>query len=144
LRVGNFVLVSSIRQQSATTKIQGAANGSFTVSCLDGSVGVLTVEGKSGQFLQAGQSLTISGGEVLSSLSPATTTRGHNSHSGWLYLGLGGAASAAAAAGLAHGGGKQSISPSAPQGKAAGALEIRPGGKRDSQCPLLWPLPVRE
>ncbi|SRR5467141_821012 len=114
LRVGNFVLVSSIRQQSATTKIQGAANGSFTVSCLDGSVGVLTVEGKSGQFLQAGQSLTISGGEVLSSLSPATTTRGHNSHSGWLYLGLGGAASAAAAAGLAHGGGKQSISPSAP------------------------------
>src|SRR6266481_8234500 len=41
LRVGNFVLVSSIRQQSATTRIEGAANGSFVISCLDGSVGVL-------------------------------------------------------------------------------------------------------
>ena len=114
LRVGTFVLVSSIRQQSATTKIEGTANGSFAVSCLDGSVGVLTVEGKSGQFLQAGQSLNISGGAVLSSVSPATTTTGHSFHSNWLYLGLGGAAAAATAAGLARGGGKQPISPSGP------------------------------
>ena len=114
LRVQNFVLVSSIRQQSATTRIEGAANGSFVASCLDGSVGVLTVEGKSGQFLQAGQSLSISAGKILSSVSPALNTTGHNFHSGWLYLGLGGAAAAAAAAGLGHGGGKQSISPSVP------------------------------
>ena len=64
LRVENFVLVSSIREQSATTKIEGAANGSFLVSSLEGSVGVLTVEGKSGQFLQAGQSVNISAGEM--------------------------------------------------------------------------------
>jgi len=114
LRVQNFVLVSSIRQQSATTRIEGAANGSFVISCLDGSVGVLTVEGKSGQFLQAGQSLSISAGEILSSVSSAMNTTGHNFHSGWLYLGLGGAAAAAATAGLGRGGGKQSISPSAP------------------------------
>jgi hypothetical protein len=114
LRVGSFVLVSSIRQQSATTRIQGATNGSFVVSCLDGSVGVLTVEGKSGQFLQAGQSLSISAGEVLSFVSPVINTKGGGLHSGWLYLGLGGAAAAAATAGLARGGGKQSISPSGP------------------------------
>jgi hypothetical protein len=114
LRVGNFVLVSSIRQQSATIRIEGAANGSFVISCLDGSVGVLTVEGKSGQFLQAGQSLRISAGEVLSLASPATNPKGAAFHSGWLYLGLGGAGAAAAAAGLARGGGKQPVSPSGP------------------------------
>jgi hypothetical protein len=112
LRVANFVLVSSIRQQSAGTRIEGSANGSFFVSCLDGSVGVLTVEGKSGQFLQAGQSLRISAGAVLSSASPYTNTTGHNFHSGFLFLGLGGAGAAAAA--LGHGGGRQSISPSKP------------------------------
>jgi hypothetical protein len=114
MRVGNFVLVSSIRQQSATTKIEGTANGSFVISCLDGSMGVLTMESKSGQFLSAGQSLRISGGEVLSFVSPAMSTTAHTLHSGWLYLGLGGAAAAAAAAGLAHGGGRQSVSPSGP------------------------------
>ncbi len=114
LRVVNFVLVSSVRQQSAATKIEGGANGSFVVSCLDGSVGVLTVEGKSGQFLQAGQSVNISAGEIISSVSPATKTAGHSLHSGWLYLGLAGAAGAAGAAGLARGAGRQPISPSGP------------------------------
>jgi len=115
LRAGNYVLVSSFRQQSATTKIAGAGNGSFLVSCLDGSVGVLTVDAKSGQFLQAGQSLNISGGQTLSSVSGATNaTAAHSFHSNWLYLGLGGAAAAALAAGLGRGGGKQSISPSGP------------------------------
>src|SRR6267143_3807452 len=114
LRVENFVLVSSIREQSATTKIEGAANGSFLVSSLDGSVGFLTVEGKSGQFLQAGQSVNISAGEIISSVSPATKTAGHSLHSGWLYLGLAGAAGAAGAAGLARGAGRQPISPSGP------------------------------
>jgi hypothetical protein len=114
LRVGNYVLVSSFRQQSATTKIEGAANGSFLVSCLDGSVGVLTVDAKSGQFLQAGQSLNISAGQLISSAPRAASATGHSFHSTWLYLGLGGAAAAAAAAGLARGGGRQSISPSGP------------------------------
>src|SRR5467141_2568750 len=72
LRVGNFVLVPSFRQQSLTTKIERAANGSFEVSCLDGSVGVLTLDAKSGQFLQAGQSLSISAGQLIAPVSPAT------------------------------------------------------------------------
>ena len=114
LRVEKFVLVSSIREQSATTKIEGAANGSFLVASLEGSVGVLTVEGKSGQFLQAGQSVNISAGEIISPLSPAAKTAGLSLHSGWLYLGLAGAAAAAGAAGLVRGGGRQPISPSGP------------------------------
>jgi len=114
LRVEKFVLVSSIREQSATTKIEGAANGSFLVASLEGSVGVLTVEGKSGQFLQAGQSVNISAGEIILPVSPATKTAGHSLHSGWLYLGLAGAAAAAGAAGLVRGGGRQPISPSGP------------------------------
>lgn len=114
LRVENFVLVPSIRQQSATAKIERTANGSFLISCLDGGVGVLTLEGKSGQFLQTGQSLNISSGGIISPMVPATNAAGRNFHGGWLYLGLAGAGAAAVAAGLTHGGGKQSISPSAP------------------------------
>jgi hypothetical protein len=114
LRVENVVLVSSVRQQSASARVEGGANGTFLVSCLDGSVGVLTMESKSGQFLSAGQSLRISGGEALSFVSPAKNATVPNFHSGWLYLGLGGAAAAAAAAGLGHGGGRQSVSPSGP------------------------------
>src|SRR5258708_35805327 len=95
----------------------GAANGFCLVSGLDGRVGVLTVDAKSGQFLQAGQSLNISGGQTLSSVSGATNaTAAHSFHSNWLYLGLGGAAAAALAAGLGRGGGKQSSRPSGPCG----------------------------
>jgi hypothetical protein len=114
LRIQNFVLVSYIRQQTAAARIEGGPNGSFLISCLEGNMGVLTMESKSGQFLSAGQSLRVSPGEVLAAASPAAPTTGHNFHSGWLYLGLGGGAAAAAAAGLAHGGGKQSVSPSTP------------------------------
>jgi hypothetical protein len=114
LRIGNFVIVSSIRQQSATSQIDRTADGSFRVSCLNGSVGVLTLDGKAGQFLQAGQSLRISAQNQLSPFSSAARAPSQALHSSWLYLGLGGAGAAAAAAAFGHGGGKQSISPSTP------------------------------
>lgn len=112
LRIGNFVVLSSFRQQPAISKITRAPDGSFVVSCLDGSVGVLTADSKSGEFLQAGQSLTISSkAEFLP--SPPSVKQPGNFHTGWLLLGLAGAGAAAATAQLAHGG-KQSISPSTP------------------------------
>jgi hypothetical protein len=114
LRIGNFVIVSSFRQQSATSKIDRTPDGSFRVSCLDGSVGVLTLDGKAGQFLQAGQSLSISPKNELSPLSSSAKQSGQSFHSGWLLLGLGGGGAAIAAATLSHGGGKQSVSPSTP------------------------------
>jgi hypothetical protein len=127
LRIGSLVLVPSIREESATASVDRAPDGSFTVLSLNGGVGVLTLDAKAGQFIQSGQSLRVSlRGElspVLSSgrqttsgpLGSARTARsGNNLHSGWLLLGLAGAGAAAAAAELAHGGGRQSVSPSAP------------------------------
>jgi hypothetical protein len=113
LRIGNFVVVSSSRQLSATSRIDRAKDGSFIVSCLDGGVGVLTLEAKSGEFLQAGQSLTISAGSELLPSSPSAKAPS-NVHPGWILLGLAGAGAAGAAAALTHGGGRQSISPSTP------------------------------
>jgi hypothetical protein len=61
LRMGNLVLVPSFpREQSTTSKAERAPDGSFTVACLDGSVGVLTVKDRSGEFLHGGQSLHVS------------------------------------------------------------------------------------
>lgn len=61
LRMGEFVLVPSFpREQSTTLKAERAADGSFTVSCFDGSVGVLTLKDRSGEFLHGGQSLHVS------------------------------------------------------------------------------------
>jgi hypothetical protein len=127
LRIANYVLVPAIREQSATVKVDRGPDGSFTISCLDGGVGALTLDAKSGKFLQVGQSLRISlKGELSPVLTPGrpttsgppgsaqTAKAGNNLHSGWLLLGLAGAGAAAAAAELAHGGGKQSVSPSVP------------------------------
>ena len=112
LRIGNFVVLSSFREQPATSKITRAPDGSFVVSCVDGSVGVLTADSKSGAFLQAGQSLTIPAkAELLP--TPQTAKLPGSFHTGWLLTGLAGAAAAGAAAGLGHGG-KQSVSPSTP------------------------------
>lgn len=113
LRVGNFVVVSSIRQPSATSRVTRAADGSFQVACLDGSVGVLTLESKSGQFLPAGQSLTASANAQLLPAVPSAIS-GRTFHPSWLLLGAGGAAAAGALAALGHGSSKQSISPSTP------------------------------
>ena len=39
LRIGNYVVVSSVKEQAATFRITRAQDGSFLVSCLGGSVG---------------------------------------------------------------------------------------------------------
>jgi hypothetical protein len=113
VRIGNYVVITYIRQESATSKITRNPDGSFLVSCLDGNAGVITLEGKAGQFLEAGQTLSVSARSDLVSLSPPSRASGHGFHSGWVVLGLAGAGAAIAAAELGHGG-KQSISPSTP------------------------------
>ena len=104
LRVGNYVVVSTVRSLATASRIARAEDGSFQVYCLDGKVGVLTLEGKSGQLLQVGQSLTISAKSELVASAPVTKTK-RNSHTLWIILGLAGAGAAGAAAALAHGGG---------------------------------------
>ena len=114
LRIGNYVVVSYSRKQSATLQVTRAPDGSVAVTCLDGTAGVLTLEGQVGQFLQAGQSMSVSANSFLSPYSSSTKEAGKNFHTGWLLLGVAGAGAAAASTLLIHGGAAQSISPSAP------------------------------
>jgi hypothetical protein len=113
LRIGNNVVVPYTRQRSVTLKVTRTPDGSVQVACLDGTAGVLTLEGNVGQFLQAGQSMNVSANSVLPPYSSPTKESGPNYHPGWVLLGLAGAGAAAAAA-LLHGGTVQSISPSTP------------------------------
>jgi hypothetical protein len=117
LRIGDFVLVPSFpREQSTASKIDRGGDGSFRITCLDGSVGVLTLEGREGEFLHAGQSVKVTlkseKSEALPVFSSPPQHAMQNLHPGWLGLGLAGAA--AFAAELARRGGGQSVSPSAP------------------------------
>jgi len=113
VRIGNYVVVPSVRSIATALRLSRAQDGSFLVYCSDGKIGVLTIEGKSGQLLQAGQSLTVSAKSgLLQASSPAPKSK-RNSHTRWILLGLAGAGGAAAAA-LAHRGGNQTVTLSAP------------------------------
>ena len=112
VRIGNYVVVPSVRSITTVFKVTRAQDGSFLVDCSEGKIGVLTVEGKSGQLLQAGQSLTVSAKSELLASSPVPKSKG-NSHTRWILLGLAGAGAAAAAA-LAHRGGNHTVTISVP------------------------------
>ena len=124
LRIGNDVVVPSFKERTALASIDRAPDGSFLVTCSDGAVGVLPLQGTSGQFLQVGQSVSVApnGGlfpvvrqdAMAGKTSTSAVRAAKASHTGWVYLGLAGAGAAGAAAALSHGGGKQSISPSSP------------------------------
>lgn len=108
VRIGNYVVVPSVRSMATALRVTKAQDGSFLVYCLEGKIGVLTMEGESGQLLQAGQSLTVSAKSELLASSPAPKSKGH-SHTRWILLGLAGAGAAGAAAALAHRGGNQTV-----------------------------------
>jgi hypothetical protein len=59
LRVGNYVVAPVIEAQQSTSQIVRHANGSFTITCLEGSVGLIPLEGATGRVLQAGESVNI-------------------------------------------------------------------------------------
>lgn len=113
IRVGNYVVVPTVRSLPTGLRITRAQDGSFLVYCLDGKIGVLTLEGKSGQLLETGQSLTISAKAELLVSSPAPKPK-KNSHTRWILLGLAGAGAAGAAVALAHRGGNQTVTVAAP------------------------------
>jgi len=128
LRVGNHVVIGVTAGEQSTSKIEAALDGSFLISCLDGSVGVIPLEGPNGLFIQAGQFVRISpGGDLAAVEKPAAapvpastppvapaggTTTASTSHLGWILLAVGGGAGAAIAAAKAGGGGGSSpVSP---------------------------------
>lgn len=112
VRIGNYIVVPSVRSMATALRVTRTQDGSFLVYCLDGKIGVLTVEGESGQLLEAGQSLTVWAKSELLASSPAPKSKRH-SHTRWILLGLAGAGAAAAAA-VAHHGGNQTVTISAP------------------------------
>ena len=125
LRIGNEVVVPSFKERTASASIEKVPNGSFLVKCSDGAMGILALQGSSGQFIEVGQSVSVSpngtfyaavqpGAAPAKSTSSARTHKPGHSFPNWAYVGLGGAGAAGAALALSHGGGKQSISPSSP------------------------------
>jgi hypothetical protein len=59
LRVGNYVVAPVIEAQQSASQILRHADGSFTVTCLEGSVGMIPLEGATGRVLQSGESVNI-------------------------------------------------------------------------------------
>jgi hypothetical protein len=125
MRIGNDVVVPSFKERTASASIEKAPDGSFVVKCSDGAIGVLALQGSSGQFIQIGQSVGIAptgalfavvqpGAKPGKTTSSARTPKPSRSLAEWAYVGLGAAGAAGAALALSHGGGKQSISPSSP------------------------------
>src|SRR5438094_5849995 len=59
LRIGNDVLVPSTKEHIALASIDRAPDGSYLVTCSDGAIGVLNLQGTSGQVLQVGQAVSV-------------------------------------------------------------------------------------
>jgi hypothetical protein len=128
LRTGNYVVVAVNREEHSTAKIESAADGSFLISCSEGSIGIVPLQGPpNGIFLQPGQSVTISPqGELSSPTATAASTptpapsnpnppsATKNNHTALIILGVAGGAGAIAAAALAGHGGSSTVSPSSP------------------------------
>jgi hypothetical protein len=133
LRAGKFVIVAVTQGEQSTSKIDGATDGSVLVTCVEGSVGVLPLEGANGLFLQVGQSVSISAQGELSAPkieaappptapapAPTSTQTGQSgqqkkNNTGLILLLAGGGGAAGIAAALAghHGGSSQPVSPAA-------------------------------
>lgn len=128
LRIGNYVVLAVTAGEQSTAKLDGAADGSFVISCTQGNVGIVPLDGSpNGIFLQVGQSTSLSPQGELSApratvTSTATTSPTQptasvrkSSHTGLIILGVAGAAGAiGAAVALGGKGNGQSVSPSAP------------------------------
>lgn len=120
LRVGNFAVVPAVRFRVTSAKAEALPGGTFQVTCLDGDIGTLPLQGGSGQLLEAGQWLTISPGRGLFAqkqsgvkLSVSSPTKVLKDRTSWTLLALAGAGAGAALA-LPHRGGGTPVSPSTP------------------------------
>lgn len=136
LRVGDFIVVPAVQEQQTTVKVERSLAGAASVSCLEGSVSVISRQGAAGLLLQAGQSSSISTSGQLNPESsapespsptqpqpgaptptppPANPPQQQKSRKGWIILGLAGAGVAGIAAAAAGGGGGHTpVSPSSP------------------------------
>jgi hypothetical protein len=115
LRLGSFTAVGVTDGEQSTSKIEKAADGTFAVTCLDGSVILVPTAGSNGLLMQAGQTVSISGQGQLSAVkevAPPNPTPGtvqqKKSYTLWIVVGAAGAGAAGIALAL---GGKHSSTP---------------------------------
>ena len=116
LRAGSSVVVAVAEGEQSMTSIEAPSDGSFLISCLGGSVGVIPLQGGKGIFIRGGQSVRVSPQGDLSptgelsapnsqgSVSPADASarpepaaRQRHSYTRWILIGVGLAAAVTAA-----------------------------------------------
>lgn len=73
LKTGSYVVAPVIQSEQSSSRIDKMSNGGFAISCLDGTVGVLPVEGANGQVLRVGQSVEISANGQLGAMQEASS-----------------------------------------------------------------------
>ena len=129
-RIEGYTVVGASEGEQATSKIERAADGSVTVTCLDGSVILVpTGEGSSGVLIQSGQMVNISARGKLSAVKeaapvtppttpgptvPAPASAGVSNSTKWIIAGVAIAGGAGAAVALAGGHKSSSVSPATP------------------------------
>jgi len=120
LRVGGAVVVPAVRSRVTSAKVERQADGTYLVTCLDGDISTLSLQGTAGRLLEGGQSVSVtptgqmivqkqSGGKSLGS----GITGPLKGKTGWTLMGLAGGGAGVAALVLGHGG-KPPVSPSGP------------------------------
>jgi hypothetical protein len=124
VRVGNFVVVPDPGSPETIANISRDASGLTRVRAVQGSVGIIELEGPRTTFIRSGQEVSISpdgsiiGGGAPSQPSPVAPmlAKTGGGHTGIILLGVGAAGAAGAAAALASGGGTSSpsVSPFTP------------------------------
>jgi hypothetical protein len=133
VRAGTFVVVAETGDADTTApetacQIQHLADGSFQITSVTGSVGVIALEGPETVFIKDGQSVSVTPAGELSQTTTASGTvvsdesanatpapRKKKAPVGWILLGVVGAGAAGAVAALAgHGSSSSPISPSSP------------------------------
>jgi hypothetical protein len=111
LRAGGSVVVAVAEGEQSISNIEAPSDGSFLVSCVGGSVGVIPLQGGKGIFIRAGQSAGISAQGELSAVSrqaPPSAARASaetvpaarqkRSHARWILLAVGAAGAGVAVA----------------------------------------------
>ena len=131
VRAGSDTVVGATEGELSSAKIERRADGSFTVTCVGGSmILVPTGEGTSGLLIQSGQMVEISAQGKLSSVKeaaaplpapggtpatpPAVTTGGISNTTKWIIAGVAIAGGAGAALAVAGGHKSSSVSPATP------------------------------
>ncbi len=120
IRIGNYAAVP-VAPAESVTEIERAPDGSATITCRAGAVGLIELEGPGSLFVNAGQTVSVlPDGTVQKPVAPAPTTGPAEAppgtrRRGWLALVLVGAGAGGAVAALAgRGGERQPVSPSVP------------------------------